>query len=109
MGDPADISDISDVTGVEKDCGVDKVYGEEFKTMVENTARELTSPFITGFFQGFFSVAKQYRREKKMEAEAAKLRAEQQQQQDVFQHAAAAAELNEGNVWIGVGAQEPAQ
>lgn len=105
MGDPADISDISDVTGVEKE---EFVYGEEFKTMVENTTRELTSPFIAGFFQGWFSVMKQYRKEKKEKEKLAKQQEEQLKQQKAFQDTAEAAELNEGNVWIGVAPQESA-
>lgn len=98
MGDPADISDISDVTGVETDMR------KEIMTMVENTARELTSPFIAGVFQGFLSVAKQYRQEKK---DAAKLAKEQQEKELLRQTTdAIAPELNEGSVWIGVGASE---
>lgn len=103
MGEPPQMAmSMSDVTS---ETDPNAAYNEK----VADAAREMISPFIAGFFQGFIEVAKTYYAEKKAAKAAAKALAEEIEEAECQQRQNAL-DSSEGAVWIGIGGEcEPVE
>lgn len=69
----------------------------------QDASKDMFQPFVAGFFQGFFEVARKYYREKRERKAEAQRTAEENNAPSI-----PPAELQEAGVWIGPGAPEEA-
>jgi len=72
-----------------------------YNEAVADATREMASPFIAGFFQGFIEVAKKYYGDRKKEKAAAKALQEEMDRAERQR----SSECSEGAVWIGIPAE----